>query len=569
MAKLKKPASRFLVLALVGLSLMAAATARSSGRNVYKDINTFHDIMKKITQEYVDDVDAGDLIDSSINGMMESLDPHSSYLEKKQYEDLMLDTQGKYGGVGISIDIRDKWLTVVSPIEGSPSFKLGIQAGDRIVAIEGKTTKGITTAGAAKKLRGRKGTPVTITIARKGVPEPFDIEIIRDVIEIHSVQYGDILRDDIAFVRLTRFSEDSGEEVEKALRRVVEKGARGIVFDLRWNSGGLLTQAVSVSDKFLEKGKLISYTQGRRANERSEYYASEKPAIPASIPVVVLVNESTASASEIVSGALQDDGRAVILGELTYGKGLVQTLFPLDAERSLKLTTARWYTPAGRCIQKDFEEDRDVASAEDDDAAEEDAEAPASPEPAATDEIAAPARITGGIQPDIVVEGDRRSWYAVSLERGNHFFRFAIDYSTKHPDVPRDFHADDTIVEAFRTYLEGQDFDYESVAERELERFREVAKAEDYRPETVAALDALEKNLDLEKKADFDKNLEYIRLAIEREVMSKAFGEAGTWEAILRYDTQAQAAIDLLLDSDAYAKALEGKEAVVAVGAGD
>jgi carboxyl-terminal processing protease len=557
MAFLKTPAARYLALAVLGLSVLGTATANSASRNVYNDIKTFNRILANVYDKYVDEVDSEELIDASIRGMMDSLDPHSSFLEKKQYEDLMFDTQGKYGGVGISIDIRDEWLTVVSPIEGTPAFKLGIQAGDRIIAIEGETTKGITTSEAAQKLRGRKGTPVTITIARKGEPKPFDVEIVREVIEIKSVQYGDIIRDDIAFVRLTRFSEESGEEVERALRHVVEKGAKGIVFDLRWNSGGLLTQAVSVSDKFLERGKLISYTQGRHRSDRSEYHATENPAIPSDIPVVVLVNGSTASASEIVSGALQDDGRAVILGELTYGKGLVQTLIPLDAEANLKLTTARWYTPSGRCIQKDFDEDREHETAD----------APAeSPEITEKGELGETPRATGGIQPDIVLEGDRRSWYAFELERGNHFFRFAVDYTTEHPEVPRDFHADESVIEDFRKYLEEQDFDYESVAERELETLRELADEESYGSGTYAALDALDASLDSEKDQDFEKNHDYIRLAIEREIMSKMFGEAGTWEAVLRYDTQAQAAFDLLLDRDAYAEALAGKEAIVAVG---
>ncbi len=557
MAFLNKPATRYFLLAAVGLSLIGGATARSASRNVYNDIKTFNRILANVYDKYVDETESKELIHASIRGMMDSLDPHSAFLEKKQYEDLMLDTQGKYGGVGISIDIRDEWLTVVSPIEGTPAFKLGIRAGDQIIAIEGETTKGITTAGAAQKLRGRQGTPVTITIFRKGEPAPFDVEIIRAVIEIKSVPYDGIVRDDIAFVRLTRFSEESGQEVDDALTRVLEAGAKGVVFDLRWNSGGLLTQAVSVSDKFLERGKLISYTQGRRESDRSEYRATEKALLSRDIPVVILVNGSTASASEIVSGALQDDGRALILGELTYGKGLVQTLIPLDAESNLKLTTARWYTPAGRCIQKDFEEDRDAAHAEE--------AASESTEIETEEEIETP-RATGGIQPDIVMEGDRRSWFSFELERANLFFEFAIDYINSHDDVGHDFTATDEIVEQFRAYVDEKEFDYESAAERELDRFRELATAEEFGSGTLAALDVLGTSLHEEKEGDFDKNVDYVRLALEREVMSKVYGDVGTWEAILRHDTQAQAAIDLLLDEERYREALEGKQAIAAVG---
>ena len=215
------------------------------------------------------------------------------------------------------------------------------------MAIEGESTKGITTAEAASKLRGPKGSDVTITIRRPGDPVSFDVSIVRDVIELKSVPHAGIVRDGIGYLRLAEFSEEAGKEVEDAIERLMDEGAEGIVFDMRWNHGGLLTQAVAISDLFLEKGRLISYTQGRRETDRSEYYASQDPALPSHVPVVVLVNGSTASASEIVSGALQDDGRALILGELTYGKGLVQTLIPLDQDANLKLTTAKWYTPRG------------------------------------------------------------------------------------------------------------------------------------------------------------------------------------------------------------------------------
>jgi carboxyl-terminal processing protease len=563
MANFKKPATRTLVLAFLGIGLIGGASVTSASKNVYSDIKTYSRILASVYDKYVEEVDSKDLIFSSIQGMMSSLDPHSAFLEKSEYDDLMLETQGNYGGVGISIDIRDDYLTVVSPIEGTPAFKLGIQAGDRIIAIEGESTKGITTSEAAKKLRGRKGTKVKITIQRKGDPVPFDVEIERDVIELKSVPYKGVVRDGIGYLRLMRFSEESGEEVEQALQELVNQGVKGVVFDLRWNHGGLLTQAVAVSDKFLSKGTLISYTQGRNANDRSEYHATEPATLPAEVPLVVLVNGATASASEIVAGAVQDDGRAVILGELTYGKGLVQTLIPLDSEASLKLTTAKWYTPAGRCIQRSWENEESAEGAE------EGAEDAAASEELPLDvekkgESEEPSEV-GGIQPDVVVKGDTTTRYGIELVRQNHFFRFAVNYTAEHPNIPRNFRATDEIVEEFRRYLDEQKFQYETPAEFELKRIREIAKEEEYGAATVGALDGLAKRLEAEKQDDFAKNREYIVFGIEREILSKMYGTEGLYDVILRSDTQAQAGIDLLLDREAYAKALEGKQPVVSV----
>lgn len=568
MALIQKPTRRYAVLALLGLVLAGGASATSSSKNVYSNIKTYNHIFANVYDKYVDEVDSKELINASIRGMMSSLDPHSSFLEKKQYDDLMLETQGRYGGVGISIDVQDDWLTVVSPIEGGPAYDLGIQAGDRIVKIEGESTKGLTTAQAAKVLRGRKGTKVAITIARRGEPEPFDIVIERDVIELKSVPYSGIIRDGVGYLRLSRFSEESGQEVDQALHSLVGQGVKGIVFDLRSNHGGLLTQAVSVSDKFLARGKLISYTQGRNPADRSEYYASENPVLPPDIPVVVLVNGSTASAAEIVSGAVQDDGRAVILGELTYGKGLVQTLIPLDGDANLKLTTAKWYTPAGRCIQKPFTKDEAgplaVSREEDEDSEDGAVDAAESGEmPDGTE--GKEHHPTGGIQPDIELAGDTMTRYGLELFNGNYVFQFSVEYTTEHPEITRDWRVTDDVIDEFAAFLKSKDFDYETVAERELTRLEKLAKEEGFDENTFAAMTALHEQLEAEKAKDFEKNRDYIEFAIEREIKRKLFGDAGSYEVSLRSDTQAQAAVDLVLDPARYRSILAGKEPIAAV----
>lgn len=568
MALIKTPSRRYLAVALVGLLLVGGASATSASKNIYSQIRTYNNVFANVFDQYVDEVDSEELVNASIRGMMSSLDPHSTFLEKKQYDDLLLETQGRYGGVGISIDVQDDWLTVVSPIEGGPAYDLGIQAGDRIIRIEGENTKGLTTAEAAKILRGRKGTTVTITIARKGEPEPFDIVIERDVIELKSVPYSGIIRDDIGYLRLSRFSEESGEEVDRALRSLLDQGAKGIIFDLRSNHGGLLTQAVSVSDKFLARGKLISYTQGRHPSDRSEYYATENPIVPADIPVAVLVNRSTASAAEIVSGAVQDDGRAVILGELTYGKGLVQTLIDVGSpDVSLKLTTAKWYTPAGRCIQKPFsrEEAGPLAVGSHDD---EEVD-PAAALDADGKGEAGGDRATGGIQPDVELDGDPLSRYGLELLNGNYVFKFSVDYTSRHPEITRDWRVTEPVLKEFASFLKEKDFQYETIAQRELDRLEELADEEEFDDTTRAAMAALSATLEAEKQKDFDKNRDYIEFAIEREIKRKLFGDAGSYEVSLRTDTQAQAAVDLLLDRERYQEILAHKRPVVAVESSD
>ncbi|HMB69754.1 MAG TPA: S41 family peptidase [bacterium] len=549
---------RHILLALAGLALIGGATATSASKGtVYDNIKTYNKILANVYDKYVEDVDSEDLIFSSIDGMMQALDPHSSFLKASDYEDLMLDTQGKYGGIGISIDIRDEWLTVVSPIEGTPAFKLGIRAGDRIVKIEGETTKGITTSQAASKLRGRKGSTVHITIRRQGEPLPLELDIERDVIELKSVPYAAHVRDGVGYVRLTRFSEESTNEVHAGIEKVLSEGAESIVFDLRYNHGGLLTQAVAISNQFLDRGSLIVYTQGRHASDRTEYRATEKPALSKDVPVVVLVNEASASASEIVAGALQDDGRGVILGELTYGKGLVQTLIPLSPDASLKLTTAKWYTPAGRCIQKPWKPDEDEISLAD-------AAADAAGEASDVPVDAAPI---GGIQPDVEVEAEPGTRYAFELVRQNHFFRFAVAYSSDQ-EVPRDFRATPDVVDSFRSYLEEQEFDYETEAQLQIDRLRELGEQDGYDEATLAAIDALEARVKVEKQRDFERNLDYVIFGIEREIQSKVWGIEAAYEVSLRNDKQFDAAVALLKDHDAYLAALEGKEPVKAVASG-
>jgi len=318
--------------------------------STYKSLKIFNEVLDIVEKNYVEEVKQKKLIDEAVNGMIKSLDPHSAYLTPDQYKELQVDTSGTFGGLGIVISMQNDQLTVVSPIEDTPAFKAGLKAGDRIMKIDGQITKGMSIQDAVKKMRGPENTKVTLTILRKDMKEPKDYEIVRAVIKIKSVKHN-VYDDSIGYIRISAFQESTVDELKKALQQVngKAKDLKGIVIDVRNNPGGLLDQAVKASDAFLKSGTIVS-TKGRVKAIESKFVARDDGSEP-SCPMVVLVNEGTASASEILSGALQDNGRAIVLGMPTFGKGSVQTVIPLEDGSALKLTTAKYYTPKGRSIQ--------------------------------------------------------------------------------------------------------------------------------------------------------------------------------------------------------------------------
>ncbi len=319
-------------------------------REDYENLETFTSILSIVKKNYVDEVTSKDLITGAINGMLSSLDPHSAFLTPDLYKDLQMDTQGRFGGLGIEITIKNGVLTVVSPIEDTPAYKAGVKAGDQIIKIEDEFTKDMTLVDAVKKMRGNKGTKITISVKREGIAELLNFNLVRDTIRVQSVR-SRVLEEGYGYIRLAQFQERTDRDLQKALETLSKEkgGLKGLVLDLRNNPGGLLTQAVRVSDMFLDSGMIV-YTEGRLESQKQKYFA-HKEGTWSNFPIVVLVNGGSASASEIVAGALQDHKRAVILGTKTFGKGSVQTILPLDDNSALRLTTARYFTPKGRSIQ--------------------------------------------------------------------------------------------------------------------------------------------------------------------------------------------------------------------------
>ncbi|WP_455377529.1 S41 family peptidase [Petrachloros mirabilis] len=350
----QNPRRRFLMLgpmvvvALVSGVLIGKGWERTGhATETYEELRTFSEVLTQVQRSYVEETKVKDLVQGAIRGMLATLDPHSAYMTAEMYKEMQVETKGEFGGVGIQIGVKDNHLTVIAPIDGTPAQRAGIKAGDYITKVNDEPTKDLSLMDAVQKMRGPKGTKVTLTIQREGTPEALQFTLVRDTIKIESVKSK--VLDNIGYVKLTQFQEATGRDLAKVLKQFRDQKIQSTILDLRNNPGGLLTAAVEVSEQFLPNGKLVVYTKGRES-KKDEWFAKGKDHMEDS-PMIILVNEGSASASEIVAGALQDYGRAVIVGTTSFGKGSVQTILPLGDGSGLRLTTAKYYTPKGRSIQ--------------------------------------------------------------------------------------------------------------------------------------------------------------------------------------------------------------------------
>ncbi|MEC9423967.1 MAG: S41 family peptidase [Nitrospinota bacterium] len=332
------------------LTISVFAEEEKGNQNAYNKLKVFSEIISLIESNYVETVKSDTMIEGAISGMVKSLDPHTSYMPPATYKEMQVETTGKFGGLGIEISMRDGILTVVSPIDDTPAFRAGVKAGDKIIKIEDESTLDMTLQDAVSLLRGETGSPINITIFRKNFKAPKEFTIVRDIIKVRSVVHK-LYQADIGYIKIRSFSKNTSSDLDKALADLEKKGITKLILDVRNNPGGLLNQAVEVTDRFLNRENLIVYTKGR-SNEQNMRFTSHDKVAGVNYPLIILVNGGSASASEIVAGALQDLNRAIVLGTPTFGKGSVQTIIPLSDGSALKLTTARYYTPSGRVIQE-------------------------------------------------------------------------------------------------------------------------------------------------------------------------------------------------------------------------
>ncbi len=482
------------------------AQSKDSGGVTYK-IKLFMNIIKEVEKNYYREIELGDLLDYAIRGMLHSLDPHTIYLTKDDYRELIVGTKGSFGGLGIQIGIRDKILTIITPLEGTPAYHAGLFAGDKIVEIEDVSTEGITIQQAVKKLRGKPGTKVTIGIEREGIKETTHFTITRDIITVKAVPYAAVIDKDIGYIRLATFSESSSNEFADAIDSLVEKGATKLIVDLRNNSGGLLKTAIEISDYFIEKGNIIVSTKGRKIGTSKEYYAKNHPKFEDS-PLIVLVNSGSASASEIFGSAIQDWDRGLLLGTKTFGKGSVQQVIPLDGKTALKITTALYYSPSGRSIdiEMDNEDEISFSDIEKDDIN-------AKQDTTTYYTLRRKRKVYGGsaLSPDIVIESPKLSELETKIYQKGVFFSFTVDYTLKHK-IDKGFSVNDEILNSLKTYLKKKEIEFTD--------------------------------------EDFDESIEGIKYALKRNIAMKLWGIKSSYESVLMEDKIVVKALEVLKKSE-------------------
>ena len=546
---------------LLAAFVYMGATAQT-GDSLYSYSRLATDIAFRISSRYVDNIDSKDLIYAGIKGMMDILDPFSEFLEQKDFDRLQEATKGKYSGLGMTIMLKDNVVTVVAPMEGTPAYRMGLRAGDKITKIDGEPTQGMSTQDASNRMRGEAGTKVSITIEREGVDTPLEYTIERAVIELKTVPfYSSFERDGkkLGYVRLSRFGEEADSELDEAFTDLKSQHIDGLIFDLRSNGGGLLDQAVKVANYFLPKGSEVTSTKGRTSDQDRTLYASRDPLIDSSIPMVILVNDMSASASEIVAGSIQDWDRGIIIGNQTFGKGLVQQVYPLTDNTALKLTTAKWYIPSGRCIQKDIRSTRHP----EDLALNEQGQDTTTYEKEKEMYSTKGGRIVyggGGVNPDVEVPEERLNALEINLERLSMFFDFSIDYTTKHPNLPEDFQVTPQMVDDFRAFLKDKDFTYKSELELSLDKVKETLENNNKTEEYADLLSQFESHIAKDKESQFNESQDYIKRSIKRDILTKLYGEKAVYrENILKGDPYVDKAVDVLTSTKEYSSILSPK----------
>lgn len=428
------------VIIVTFLAVFGLRAATGSG-NVYQLLRTFNKILQQVEESYVQKIDPVELVRAAIRGMLSKLDPHSVYLTQKSYEELRIHTKGEYGGLGFTVGKREGILTVILPFEDTPAYRAGLQPADKIIKIGGIPTKDMELDEAVQKMRGTPGTQVTLTIEREGIDEPMDYTLTRAIIELKDVTYSGLIGSDIGYIRLVKFSEDASEEMRQALDSLIKQGASKFILDLRQNSGGLLLQAVGVSDNFFPPRKMIVSTKGRTSRANRDYY-STRPAKTEELPLIILVDGASASASEIVAGAVQDWDVGLIIGDTTFGKGSVQTVMPLEAGEAVKLTTARYYTPSGRCIDKPDTVKYLIRN----------------PSLGQTFTTLGPLKRSfvsnGAIVPDIILEPrEKLPSLFIEIYKNGLFMQYGSKYVREHPGLSKGFKVGTSMLEDFKSYI--------------------------------------------------------------------------------------------------------------------
>ena len=551
-AKIRK--NSFIILAVSGFILVSYGFTNNSQNRDFqlaKNMDIFFSIIREISLFYVDESDPEKLIENGISGVLNGLDPYTTYIPESEKENFATMTTGKYGGIGALIRQSGDYVKIVDPYFNFPAQKAGLKAGDLITAINGVSTKGLMVNEISELLKGNPKTSIEISIQRYGSIDPITKEIIRQEIKIDNVAWYGEVHDKIGYIQLNGFTENTHQEVKSAItdmKRNME--IESLILDVRGNPGGLLMEAIKVTNLFVKKGEEIVSTRGKVKQLDDTYVATNNPLDP-DIPVIILVSGSSASAAEIVAGAFQDLDRGIVIGQRTFGKGLIQATRQLGYNAQLKITTAKYYTPSGRCIQSmDFTNREGLSYI---------------PDSLINEFRTKNGRIVydgGGILPDIEIHEDRPGPIVINLYSGNHIFNYATRFASENPSIPpvASFMITDSIYQNFVEYLESENFDYQTQTEANLKRLVNSAKQEKYYNVADEILSELEEILKHDKKQDLITFKEDIKSLLKEEIAGRYYYSHGRIEASLESDPYLEKAIQILSKKEVYNSILIGGE---------
>ncbi len=538
----KKIKVLLVILGLGAGGFLALSFTEDNYFEVSRNLDIFATLFRELNIYYVDETKPGDLMKKAIDDMLETLDPYTNYIPESDIEDYRFMTTGQYGGIGALIGTRGEDVLITDPYEGFPAQKADLRAGDVILEIDGKTVKGKRSDEISKILKGQPKTPVKITIRREGETAPIIKTIERDEIKIKSVPYFGVMENNIGYIKLTGFTENAGGEVRDALLDLkTNKQIKSVILDLRGNPGGLLNEAVNIVNLFVNKGVDVVSTKGKVKEWDKTYKALNSP-VDTEIPLVVLVNSGSASASEIVSGSIQDLDRGIIIGQRSFGKGLVQTTRPLSYNAQLKVTTAKYYVPSGRCIQAlDYSHRNEDGSV---------GKVPDSLISEFKTRAGRKVYDGGGITPDFNTTVMTLSPITQSLAAKMLIFDFATRYRIKHPtiDPARNFRLSEADFNDFVNFISDKDYDYVTKSEKALEELKSTAEKEKYFADISQEFEVLKKKLAHNKKDDIDKFKEELRELLQDEIVSRYYFQNGRVEASFDYDPEIKKAIEALSD---------------------
>lgn len=536
------------LLALLPLTMRAQSTY-DKGFEIAKNLEIFSNIYRNIHLNYVDEIDPGKTMKVAIDAMLASLDPYTNYYPESNIEDVKLQMLGEYGGVGSVITMKDSNIYIAEPYQGMPVDEAGLKAGDRIVAVNGVSTKGKDVGAVSEAMRGQAGTQVTLTVERNG--ETLERTLTRKEIKFPAVPYYGFVAGDMGYIKLDEYTKGAAQQVADAFKalRKERPQMRGLILDLRGNGGGLMDQAVDIVNLFLPKGELIVETKGKIASKNMKSFTRMAP-IDTEIPVAVLMDGSSASASEITAGSLQDLDRAIIIGHRSYGKGLVQNILPMSYNTQMKVTVSKYYIPSGRCIQAIDYAHRDA-----------DGKAIKVPDSLKTAYKTRAGRTVYdgfGIEPDVELPVEYMSTLAMALESKQLVFEYATQFYYAHPtiDSADKFVITDEIYNDFKQFLASKDYSYKTVTESILSDLREAAKEEEYLESIGAEIDRLEARFKADKQSDLDRHRDEIADLLRAEIVTRYYYNRGCLKAMLTTDPFVAKAVEVLSDKAQYNKLL-------------